>query len=156
MHNTWLHHHGDGSVHYTHCCAEAIEPLPAFEPSPTKRKRLRAGLSAAGTAFGLATLAFWVTMLSTPPTSRASITPEGDVCRAAGHTVRVVVDAEAARRARVVTAPGQADFSRLLLWTRAAEAACAAGRTHEALREFDALERLIVARARSPREEAGD
>jgi hypothetical protein len=156
MHNTWLHHHGDGSIHYTHCCAEAVEPLPVFETSPTRRRRLRAGLSAAGTALGLATLVFWVTMLSSPPTSRASITPEGDVCRAAGHTVRVMVDAAAARRARVVTAPGQADFTRALLWTRAAEAVCAAERTREALREFDALERLFVARAGSRREEADD
>jgi hypothetical protein len=153
MHNPWPHRHGDGSIHYTHCCAESVEVLPAGEPG---HGRLRAWLSAAATALGLAALAFCATMLSTPPTSRAALPPGGDVCSHAGHTVRAVIDAEAARRARVASAPGQAAFTQLLLWTRAAEEACAAGRTREALREFEALERLIAARVAPVREELND
>ncbi|MFE1602062.1 hypothetical protein [Methylobacterium sp. ID0610] len=150
MYNAWPHRHGDGSIHYTHCCAEAIDALPAFEPPAPPRNpggRLRQAAGAAAAALGLATAAFWVTMLSTPPVSRAALPPDGDLCLNAGHTVRTVVDAEIARRARIGAAPGQAEFNRLLLWTRSAEGACAAGRTREALRDFKALEQMIALRS---------
>ncbi|ACL61298.1 hypothetical protein [Methylobacterium nodulans] len=150
MHNAWLHRHGDGSIHYTHCCTEAVECLPAFERPDLPRKagaRLRAAAGAAVAALGLATVAFWITMLSTPPVSRAALPPKADLCWTAGHAVRTAIDAEVARRARIGSAPGQAEFNGLLLWTRSAESACAAGRTREALREFKALEQMIAARS---------
>ncbi|WP_410823507.1 hypothetical protein [Methylobacterium oryzisoli] len=151
MHNPWPHRHHDGSIHYTHCCAEQVETLPACEEPA--RGRLRAWVGAAGAALGLATLAFWALMLSAPPVSRAALDPAADGCLTAGRLVRAWVEAEAGRRARVGAGPNQAAFNEVLLWTRAAEASCAAGRTRQAVREFQSLERLIAART-APREDA--
>ena len=54
MHNPWPHRHHDGSIHYTHCCAESVEILPACEEPA--RSRVRTFAAAAGAALGLATL----------------------------------------------------------------------------------------------------
>ncbi|MGY2049542.1 hypothetical protein [Methylobacterium sp. JK268] len=150
MHHAWPHRHCDGSIHYTHCCAEVAD-APAVVarvlPGPQAGSRLHATAGAALAALGLATLAFWMTMLSAPPVSRAALPARADLCGTAGHGVRVAMAAEVARRARVGSAPGQAAFNQLLLWTQAAETACAAGRTAEAQRAFASLERLLAARA---------
>ncbi|UHC14623.1 hypothetical protein LRS73_19000 [Methylobacterium currus] len=144
MTHPWPHHHTDGSVHYTHCWPEAVEALPASESArPDWRRRLRGAAGMVG-ASGLAAAAIWFAMLCDPTVSRAALPPSADVCTNAGHAVRIWFDAETARRARVASAPHQHAFNSMLLWYRSAEGKCAAGRTQEAVRSFQSLERMIA------------
>ncbi|GJD48435.1 hypothetical protein OPKNFCMD_1154 [Methylobacterium crusticola] len=146
MGNPQLHHHADGSVHYTYCWPETVEALPACEPPAAAGwgSRLRSGAGVGTAALGLAVAAFWLTMLGDPPVSRAALPRSADVCANAGHAVRVWFEAETARRARVGSSPNQNAFNSLLLWYRSAESGCAAGSTREAVRSFQALERMIA------------
>ncbi|ACL57024.1 hypothetical protein [Methylobacterium nodulans] len=145
--------HADGSAHYSHCYPEDVSRLPRFEWAASRRakrsgRRLRTALRLFGSAFALATAAFWATMLVSPPTSEATaISERAAQCAQIEQTVRPWLDREVARRARVSVAAGQADFNSMLLSYQFAHAQCMSGRVRDAENNLKRLDVMIAALA---------
>jgi hypothetical protein len=100
-----------------------------------------------GAAFTLATAMFWGTMLTSPPTTEAALSPSASEarCAAAGQSARVWVDTEAHRRAWVQV-DGYDNFNLIQAWVREAQRQCASGAAERAVENFRAIESMIAAR----------
>ncbi|ACA17278.1 hypothetical protein M446_2855 [Methylobacterium sp. 4-46] len=147
------HRHNDGSAHYSYCYPEDGNRLTRFEWQVSRqtvetKQRSRTALSLFGSALGLATAAFWVTMLVSPPTSEATAASEPSArCAQVEQTVRPWLDREVARRARVGVTAGQAEFNSMLLSYQSAHAQCMSGRVRSAESNLKRLEVQIAALA---------
>ena len=98
-----------------------------------------------GAAFGLATVLFWGTMLTSPPTTEAALAAPASEpsCVAAGRGVGIWVESEAHRRSWGRAAKPD-NFNLLLGWAREAQRQCASGSNERAMENFRAIEGLIA------------
>ena len=98
-----------------------------------------------GAAFAVATTLFWVTLLTSPPTTEATLSSPAPKpsCSEAGGGVQVWVDTEANRRGWV-RAEARDNFNLILGWTHEAQRQCASGSTERAAANFKAIEGLIA------------
>ena len=101
------------------------------------------GLSAG--ALGLATAVFWTTMLSLPPATEAALVgfPDRTSCLNAGRSLAPWFEGELHRMGRA-GAPPHDDFDPLQAAFGEAQSRCAAGRTDEALADFQDLANRIA------------
>jgi hypothetical protein len=106
------------------------------------RKRV-VGLSAG--ALGLATAVFWTTMLTMPPTTEAALFgfPDRTSCLNAGRSLAPWFEGELHRTARAGASP-HGEFDPILATFGEAQSRCAAGRTDEALADFQHLANRIA------------
>ncbi|ACL56565.1 hypothetical protein [Methylobacterium nodulans] len=147
------HQHADGSAHYSYCHPEDILGMPRFEWTASRRakrlgQRSRTALRLFGSAFALATAAFWATMLVSPPTSEATaVTEPAAHCAQIEQAVRPWFDREVGRRARLHVSAGLTDFNTMLLWYRSAHTQCMSGKVRDAENNLRRLETMITALA---------
>jgi hypothetical protein len=150
MHAPVAIRHPDSSVSYSHCCREEIPQPPVLttEPVPWTAQAFRSqhGWIMFAAAFALATALFWLTMLTTPPTSQAALShPASDApCIEVGRRVGLWFETEIHRRAWVRTS-GSDNFNLMLSWFRTAQDQCASGKTDTAVESLRALEGMIAA-----------
>jgi hypothetical protein len=97
-------------------------------------------------AFALATALFWLTMLTTPPTSQAALSHPGSdaPCLEVGRRVGLWFETEIQRRAWVRSSRHDS-FNLMLSWFRTAQDQCASGKTDKAVESLRALEGMIAA-----------
>lgn len=150
MHAPVAIRHPDSSVSYSHCCREEIPQPPVLttEPIPwtAQASRSQHGWIMFAAAFALATALFWLTMLTSPPTSQAALShPASDApCIEVGRRVGLWFETELHRRAGVRTS-GSDNFNLMLSWFRTAQDQCASGKTGPAVESLRALEGMIAA-----------
>jgi hypothetical protein len=142
--------HSDGSVSYSHCCREET-PRPEKlirHPSPRTAVAFRGKHAWVlfTAALALATVLFWLTMLTAPPTSQAALSsPESDApCMEVGRRVGLWFETEIHRRAWI-RASRHDNFNLMLTWFRTVQSQCASGHTDAALESLRALEGMIAA-----------
>jgi hypothetical protein len=140
-------HEPDGSLRYSHCYTEDLPTGPCFERKlhmhlvrptrPLRRTRLF------GAAFLVAAAMFWGTMLTSPPTSEATLSsPATSSCIERGRIIGSWFEKELTRRAW--SGKGHQEFNQMLAWFNAATNQCAAGLAQRSADNFRALEGLIA------------
>ena len=141
----------DGSLHYGCCYPEGIPRHSGFarRPSlfrPTQHSPVLRRLRLFGAAFGVATAMFWATMLTSPPTSEARLEPAplSASCTEAGRPAGVWFKTEMNRRAWSHTGRDH-KFNLKLSQFNAAQAQCASGMTERSIKNFRAVEYMILA-----------
>jgi hypothetical protein len=92
--------------------------------------------------FGVAAGAFWYTMLTDPPKTKAALV-SAPACVGAAGQLAPWFQAQASRASASAAERGL-DHNLLLTWYRAARQQCAAGDSDRALANLRALEKMIV------------
>jgi len=120
-----------------------------------RREQRKRRINMLAAALLLASAGFWATMLTTPPTSQATLTsPQAATCLGTGESLEPWFKAELHRRASAAVARRD-DFDVMLAWFQDARRKCAAGLTEPALKDFQAIADRIYANDRR-RQSAGD
>ncbi len=125
------------------------ERLWRKEARRRKRNAFAAALVLAGAVFSATTAA---SLLSSEAATRS---PQRVACTEAGQRLAPWFRAEAERKAQIGLEERD-DFNLLLTWFRNAQAQCAAGQTARAGENFQAVERMVAARAEQREPEPED
>ncbi len=137
------HHHEDGTVHYTHCHGEydaAFDSRVHASARDDSRKGL-APLRLFGISLGIATAAFWLVMLLSPPLTQAHNRPARLApCLAAEAEIAPWFEREIRRRASFVKEIFEhGGFKSMLLEYNSAQWQCRAGQVEAAVQGYHLL-----------------